>query len=182
VDSLAVCDTELPALPPQRMREVVSRVVRLLDNASEELEHSREAAKSSIVRAASLLQEQAGLWGDGGRRPPGSRGLLAWQARRVRDYIDAHLGCQILVADLGDLVQRSEGHFSRAFKHTFGDSPRSYLIRRRVELATRLMLESPARLSEIAQQCGFTDQAHLCKQFRQYMGETPAAWRRAHSC
>jgi AraC-like DNA-binding protein len=29
-------------------------------------------------------------------------------------------------------------------------------------------------------QCGFTDQAHLCKQFRNAVGETPAAWRRRH--
>jgi AraC-like DNA-binding protein len=35
-------------------------------------------------------------------------------------------------------------------------------------------------LSEIALKCGFNDQAHLCKQFRQHTGTTPAAWRRAH--
>jgi AraC-like DNA-binding protein len=38
-----------------------------------------------------------------------------------------------------------------------------------------------ASLSDIALRCGFTDQAHLCKHFRQALGQTPAAWRRAHS-
>jgi AraC-like DNA-binding protein len=52
-------------------------------------------------------------------------------------------------------------------------------VRRRVECAGSLMLAGEAPLSEIALKCGFTDQAHLCKQFRQYTGETPAAWRRA---
>jgi transcriptional regulator GlxA family with amidase domain len=47
-----------------------------------------------------------------------------------------------------------------------------------VELAAQLMLASREPLSEIALKCGFHDQAHLSKQFRQLTGETPAAWRR----
>jgi AraC-like DNA-binding protein len=43
------------------------------------------------------------------------------------------------------------------------------------------MLQTEAPLSDIALQCGFTDQPHLCKHFRQTTGHTPAAWRRAHS-
>jgi AraC-like DNA-binding protein len=40
------------------------------------------------------------------------------------------------------------------------------------------MLEGDEPLSIIALLCGFTDQAHLSKLFRQHTGETPAAWRR----
>jgi len=41
------------------------------------------------------------------------------------------------------------------------------------------MLTTDAPLSDIALRCGFSDQAHLCKHFRQAAGQTPAAWRRA---
>jgi AraC-like DNA-binding protein len=41
------------------------------------------------------------------------------------------------------------------------------------------MLETDKCLSDVALGCGFTDQTHLCKHFRQSMGETPAARRRA---
>jgi AraC-like DNA-binding protein len=41
------------------------------------------------------------------------------------------------------------------------------------------MLESTESLTDIAQRCGFTDQAHLCHHFRRSMGDSPAAWRRA---
>jgi AraC-like DNA-binding protein len=41
------------------------------------------------------------------------------------------------------------------------------------------MLEGLAPLTDIALRCGFTDQAHLCNQFKQVLGESPAAWRRA---
>jgi AraC-like DNA-binding protein len=39
--------------------------------------------------------------------------LLAWQARKVRDYIDAHIAEPLLVADLSALIKRSDAHFSR---------------------------------------------------------------------
>jgi AraC-like DNA-binding protein len=53
------------------------------------------------------------------------------------------------------------------------------VIRRRVELAAKYMLQTDMSLSDIALECGLADQAHLCKHFRVVTGETPAAWRRA---
>jgi transcriptional regulator GlxA family with amidase domain len=85
----------------------------------------------------------------------------------------------VLVADLCALVWRSEAHFSRSFRGTFGYSPHAFVVRRRVELAAKHMLETDMPLSDIALGCGFVDQAHLCKHFRAIIGETPAAWRRA---
>lgn len=111
-------------------------------------------------------------------RTGGAR-LLSWQARRVREYIEANLGQRILVSDLSGVIRRTEAHFSRAFKKTFGRSPHAYLMSRRLECAIHLMVTGNTPLSEIALKCGFTDQAHLCKQFRQHRGTTPAAWRRA---
>jgi AraC-like DNA-binding protein len=115
------------------------------------------------------------------RRPSRASGarLLSWQARRIHEYIEAHLGQRILVSDLSGVIQRTEAHFSRAFKRTFGRSPHAYLMSRRLEWAAQLMLSGNSPLCEIALRCGFTDQAHLCKQFRQHKGTTPAAWRRA---
>jgi AraC-like DNA-binding protein len=48
-----------------------------------------------------------------------------------------------------------------------------------VELAAQYMLSTDGSLSDIAMRCGFTDQAHLSRHFRQVTGATPAAWRRA---
>jgi AraC-like DNA-binding protein len=105
--------------------------------------------------------------------------LLAWQVRKVRDYIDGHIAGRVLVADLCALIQRSEAHFSRSFKRTFGASPHAFVMQRRLELAAQYMLETDTYLSDIALRCGFADQAHLCRHFRQSTGEAPGAWRRA---
>ena len=139
----------------------------------------RLAVSTINLKATSLLRQL--IDPPAPQEAPGGRGrLLAWQARKVRDYIDGHIAGPVLVADLCALVQRSEAYFSRSFKRTFGESPHSFIVRCRLELAAQYMLTTDARLSDIALRCGFADQAHLSKHFRQATGQTPAAWRRAH--
>jgi AraC family transcriptional regulator len=161
-------------------RAWMHRVIALLETAAGQLHNHVHPAQGTLLEAAALLRQQID--------PPAAREvcdkkgrLLAWQARKVRDYIDAHITGPILVADLCAQVQRSEAHFSRSFKRTFGEPPHSFVVRRRVDLAARYMLISDASLSDIALRCGFVDQAHLCKHFRQTAGQTPAAWRRTHT-
>ena len=159
-------------------REWVPQVLTLLDEVVRQLQPSEEFAQGAILEATSLLRKQLDL--EAARQLPDGRGrLLAWQARKVRDYIDSHITGPVLVADLCALIGRSEAHFSRSFKRTFGESPHAFVIWRRLELAARYMLQTDAPLSDIALRCGFTDQAHLSKHFRQSTGQTPAAWRRA---
>jgi AraC family transcriptional regulator len=176
MDDATTIRFELVSKGGEQMRAVFARVVNLLMSASRELEHSQEAARTSIHRAASLLQAQMRY--DGTERQDSSQALLAWQMRLVERYIEEHLDQQILVANLSELIHLSEAHFSRAFRLACGEPPHAYIVRRRVELAAQLMLAGREPLSEIALRCGFHDQAHLSKQFRQLTGETPAAWRR----
>ena len=162
-----------------RSQDWVHHVISLLDAAMHQLYRKEKTAQGTILKAASLLRQR--IDPPAPQEAPDGRGrLLAWQARKVRDYIDSHIAGAVPVADLCALVQRSEAHFSRSFKRTFGESPHGFVVRRRVELAAQYMLTTDASLSDIALRCGFTDQAHLCKHFRQAMGQTPAAWRRAH--
>jgi AraC-like DNA-binding protein len=161
-----------------RPREWMHRVISLLEAAVGQLHGQVHPAQGTLLEATSLLRQQ--IDPPAPREAPDGRGrLLAWQARKVCDYIDTHITGPVLVADLCALVQRSEAHFSRSFRGTFGHPPHAFVIRRRVELAAKYMLKTDESLSDIAFGCGFVDQAHLCKHFRAITGETPAAWRRA---
>jgi AraC family transcriptional regulator len=95
----------------------------------------------------------------------------------VRAFIDSNLHRAIHIRDLSAVARRSPAHFSRKFKVAVGESPHAYLMRRRLERACYLMMTSAASLSEIALSVGFSDQAHLCRLFRQAFGQSPANWR-----
>jgi AraC family transcriptional regulator len=162
-----------------RSREWMHRVMGLLEAAVDQLHELEHPAQVTLLEAASLLRQQ--IYPAPAGQGPGRRGCLPlWQVRKVLEYIDTHITDAVRVADLCALIQRSEAHFSRSFKRTLGESPHSFLTRRRLELAARYMLATDASLSDIALRCGFADQPHLCKHFRRAMGETPAAWRRGH--
>jgi AraC-like DNA-binding protein len=151
----------LSKISPTRSREWMPRVMKLLEAAAGQLHDLKHPAQGTLLEAASLLRQQ--IHPQPTREVPDGRMLLAWQARKVHDYIDRHITGPILVADLCALVQRSEAHFSRSFKRTFGVSLHSFVIRCHAELAARYMLTTDASLSDIALRCGFVELAHLCK-------------------
>ena len=160
----------------QQFHLVANSVAKLLETARRELERDREAAKASLVTASHILQAE--IERCSGANGPTSGGLAAWQILRVRAYIDNNLHRTIHIRDLSAVARRSKAHFSRKFKLAVGESPHAYVVRRRLEKACHLMMTSAEPLSEIALSVGFSDQAHLCRLFRQAFGQSPANWRR----
>ena len=164
--------------PESHPIQFVANVVELLQVAHDSFERDREAAKASITRAAFILRSELERHEAGSRTDVGVGKLAGWQVQRLRTYVDSNLGESIQVSDLSGIARRSTAHFCRAFKRTFGQTPHAYVTARRLHRARSLMIESNEPLSVIALLCGFTDQAHLSKLFRQHTGETPGAWRR----
>ena len=145
-------------------RARVKRVITLPDAAIGELDGDR-SAKCTLLEAASLLREQ--IDPDPTMAAADDRGrLLAWQARKVVEYIDAHIARLVRVPALCALIARSAWHFSRSFRRSFVALPYAFVIRRRLALAAQYMLETDTCHSDIALRCGFVDQAPPCKHFR----------------
>lgn len=105
-------------------------------------------------------------------------GLAPGVVRRIRDYIEVHIGQRITVKLLAKLANLSICYFVRAFKRSLGVTPHDYLIRRRVELTMRLLSATDMALSEIAFAVGFADQSHCSRRFRQHVGMSPCDYRR----
>ncbi|WP_375374124.1 helix-turn-helix domain-containing protein [Ensifer sp. ENS12] len=82
------------------------------------------------------------------------------------------------VRELAAEVGLSASHFSRAFTTRLGKSPYAFVMEQRMLHACHLMLNTGQRLTEIAGNCGLSDQAHLTRLFRRFEGTTPARWRR----
>lgn len=114
----------------------------------------------------------------GPSQPGQATGLAPWQVARLQRHIEAFFAARLTNAELAGLVGLGGGHFLRAFKASFGLPPHAYVTQARIRAAQRL-LQTDMRLAEIALSCGFFDQAHFCRKFRDQIGESPSAWRRA---
>jgi AraC-like DNA-binding protein len=115
----------------------------------------------------------------GGMKPDSARGGLAqWQERRAKELLQANLEGDLPLAQLAAECQLSTGHFLRAFRQTTGLAPHQWLIEQRIAKAKDLLRTSQLQLAELAQICGFSDQAHFTRVFKQRVGASPGAWRR----
>lgn len=108
------------------------------------------------------------------RRPALSRAQL----RLALDHIDAHCLEPLRLADLAGLVGVSETYFSHAFKAATGVPPHRFVMQERVRKAQAMIQTSRSSIGGIAAECGFSDQAHFSRVFRQVTGVTPALWKR----
>jgi AraC-like DNA-binding protein len=176
MEGLQTAAAESSFADDQQFHLVANSVAKLVETARRELGRDQEAAKASLVTASHILQAEIERCSAANGSTRG--GLAAWQIARVRAYIDRNLHRTIQIRDLSAVARRSKAHFSRKFKLAVGESPHAFVVSRRLERASHLMMTSAASLSEIALSVGFSDQAHLCRLFRQAFGQSPANWRR----
>jgi AraC family transcriptional regulator len=107
-----------------------------------------------------------------------ANGLPQSQLKRVIDYMKANLTQDLSILDLATLTSMSASHFSRSFKQSVGIAPYQYLMQQRVERAKQLLEKKSIAISTIALDCGFANQTHLTKAFRQMTGMTPKAYQK----
>jgi len=84
------------------------------------------------------------------------------------------------VHDIMREVPVSRSWLERQFAGKLNRTPRDEIVRVRIERARRLLLESDEKIERIADRCGFSAVQNFGRVFRQVMGTTPAAFRRAH--
>lgn len=100
------------------------------------------------------------------------------QKRLIVDFIEEYIDINISIAELAELVHLSAFHFSRKFSNEFGCPPHAYVMKKRVELAIKLLSTTAFPIKEITLKCGFADQSHLTRMVRRVTGKTPAVFRR----
>jgi AraC family transcriptional regulator len=106
-------------------------------------------------------------------------GLASWQVMRVRALVRERLCEPLTIADMAGAARLSSSHFARAFVQSFGCPPHRYIQYERLDRAKALLRETGDPLAYIALACGFADQAHFSRVFRQLEGKTPSVWRQA---
>src|SRR5262245_7653385 len=102
--------------------------------------------------------------------------------RRARDLMDREYARPLDVAALARTALMSTGHFARQFRATYGETPYSYLMTRRIERAKALLRGGDLSVTEVCLEVGCTSLGSFSARFTELVGETPTAYRaRDHS-
>ncbi|NOI79479.1 AraC family transcriptional regulator [Vibrio tubiashii] len=100
-------------------------------------------------------------------KPSPSSSLKRVQEKLLDDVSQIHQ-----LDHLAQEAQMSRYQLLRAFKHYYGLPPHAYLMDEKIKRA-KVMLKSGQEIAEVAQELGFSDQAHFQRQFKKKIAVTP---------
>ena len=106
-------------------------------------------------------------------------GLAGGALRRVRAYIDDHIGEHISLDELARQAGVSRFHFARQFRLSTGESPMGYLRRVRIESSKSILQTRDTTIAEVAARLGFSDQSHFTRIFGRLVGVSPGSFARS---
>lgn len=103
------------------------------------------------------------------------------QLKRLFDFVEARIDTPLSLETLSKVAGVSNSHLRTWFKAATGQTVHRYVLRRRIERARSLLLESGFSISEVAHRTGFAHQSHLAHWMRREIGETPRGLRRGRA-
>ncbi len=99
--------------------------------------------------------------------------------QKVLQAITQRLDYPIINDELAKLCGMNTNAFIRLFGQLIGETPRSYLMRKRIERACILLHFSEQTIDTIAADCGFCDRHYFSRVFKEHRGVGPAEFRRS---
>jgi AraC family transcriptional regulator len=161
----------VPSLPPLRpLSPLVARVGAGAIGASglswEEL---------AVTIAGRTLRLAAGASSVDRGLPMTAESRVTRTVRTIDRHPDAALTLGQMARDAG----LSPYHFLRTFERATGLTPHQYLLRARLRHAATRLVTEPAKVIDVALDCGFNDISNFNRAFRTEFGESPRMFRRA---
>lgn len=89
-----------------------------------------------------------------------------------RDFLNPDLK----ITGLAALCEMSEVYFRKIFIHSFGISPKEYIIQKRMEYAKQLLALGEFEVSKIAELCGYSEPCHFSREFKKRFGVAPKSY------
>lgn len=91
----------------------------------------------------------------------------------VINYLAENSHEKIVLKDLAKQMNFSYDYFQHHFKELVGVSPQQFLIKKRLEMAQRLLKDGQLSCTEIAYRCGFSNSAQFSHIFKRETGRNP---------
>ncbi|HEY8499316.1 MAG TPA: response regulator [Clostridia bacterium] len=95
-------------------------------------------------------------------------------------YADSHFTKKdFSVQEVSDYIGVSKNHFSKIYKEQTGINFWDYVTKKRINMAKRLLKETNKTNYEISHMIGYESEYHFSRKFKEIMGMSPAAFRKA---
>lgn len=92
--------------------------------------------------------------------------------QQVLEYLAAHYAESVSLEQLATIAHLKPLRLLRVFQHDVGLPPHAYLLQLRINRAKALLaLDMP--IAQVATETGFSDQSHLNRHFKRWVGVTP---------
>jgi len=98
---------------------------------------------------------------------------------RARDFMDSALDRKVLLEDAAREACLSPFHFHREFTRAFGETPRRFLTRRRIDRACSLLAKGGHSVTEVCFEVGYESLGSFSTLFRSSVGQSPSEYQRA---
>ncbi|BAT54215.1 two-component response regulator [Nostoc sp. NIES-3756] len=98
--------------------------------------------------------------------------------KEVFDYIEAHYHQGITLSDVASAVGYSSAYLTSRVSRETGDTVNGWILKRRMAAARPLLKNTNKSIEQIATELGYQNACHFSRQFRQYHGLPPKAWRK----
>lgn len=93
----------------------------------------------------------------------------------LEQFMTFNIPYNVPLKELARLSGRSLSTFNREFRRLFNEAPHKWLMRKRLEMAKEMLLESTRKSSQVYLEVGFKDLAHFSRSFKKQFGVSPTA-------
>lgn len=74
----------------------------------------------------------------------------------------------------------SEVYFRKIFTETYKTTPKQFIVDMRINKAKQLLSDGILNIGAVAEKCGFSNQYHFCRLFKEKTGLTPTEYMKQH--
>ncbi|TLV04884.1 AraC family transcriptional regulator [Klebsiella indica] len=92
-------------------------------------------------------------------------------------YVEEYFGETISIRKMARMCCLSESQFRKRFRLIFRASPQQFILRFRMKMAAKMLVENTQPIADIAQRCSFCDQSYFTRQFSLFFGVSPKRYR-----
>lgn len=104
---------------------------------------------------------------------PATRREVYRRVSLATDFLHTHYAHDVDLSTLAKIAYLSKYHFLRLFTLVHGMTPRTYLQRKRIGVAVRLLESTRMTMGEVSASVGFAEESTLVRQMRRWTQLTP---------